>query len=431
MNINLKYSGMQFVQNRKLNHVFSYAIIFIMIFFSRDTLVTSITFNFYTTFIIQIASIFFLVVLTLYTNRKEIYLNKVSLLAGLSLCVLMGISTIIKLDFQLYVFSIFFYIGTAVLFSCIFTVDDLLKKYSNIMTCLALYSLVTCYLLRFVWFSNGMVNQNLPVAINSTGVPFINCGLSYVVAIPSYIRNFGIFREPGVYQFFLLIALVYEFLMRKSLRIASIFILSLTLLSTFSAPGILGMAIVFALFIINMFIEHKITKKVVGYICGIAGVLLCIFLIAYLVNENFAVLIRETLHKITSINESSGARLKSLLLDIRFFLGHPFSGVKFSAVVADNGSCINSTFSFFAIFGLFAGVLLLWIQYQLTKLCTANRMMRILIFLLIFLLVNTQFLLGNVFFWIFMFAGLIGSKEDNIIFHKSFIFLKRWLGQKK
>lgn len=99
-------------------------------------------------------------------------------------------------------------------------------------------------------------------------------------------------------------------------------------------------------------------------------------------------------------------------------------------MVADNGSCINSTFSFFAIFGLFAGALLLWIQYQLSKLCTDNKIMRILVFLLICLLVNTQFLLGNTMFWIFIFTGLIGLKEDQTIFYKGCIILQRRLKQK-
>ena len=125
-----------------------------------------------------------------------------SFLMGFSLCTLMAIPTMMKLDFQLYIVSILFYIGTAILFTCIFTIDHLLKSYSNIISCLALYSLITCYALRFVWFPEGAVDQSLSIILNSSGTPFINCGLSYVVAIPTYIRNFGIFREPGVYQFF-------------------------------------------------------------------------------------------------------------------------------------------------------------------------------------------------------------------------------------
>lgn len=431
MNIKLNYSRMELTQNKNLNRVLSYIFIFVMIFFSRDTLITSITFNFHTTFIIQIIAVLFFTVLTIYANRKTLYLNKMSFLVGFLLCVLMVIPTIIKFDFQLYIVSILFYIGTAVLFTCIFTTDDLLKSYSNIISCLALYSLITCYALRFVWFPEGAVDQNLSIVLNSSGTPFINCGLSYVVAIPSYIRNFGIFREPGVYQFFLLIALVYEVLMRKSFRIVQIFILSLTVITTFSAPGILGMLIIYFIFIINMVVEHKITKKIMIYFCGIIIILLFVSLLAYLFNDNFAILVRETLRKITSINESSGARLKSLLLDIHFFLDHPFLGVRFATVVADNGSCINSTFSFFAIFGLFAGALLLWIQYQLSKICSSNTMVRVLVFLLIILLVNTQFLLGNVVFWIFMFVGLIDAEDESTIFHKSFIFLKRRLNQRR
>ena len=430
MNIKLNYSKMELTQNKNINRILSYIFIFVMIFFSRDTLITSITLNFHTTFIIQIVTVLFVTVLTVYTNRKNLCLNKMSFLMGFSLCTLMAIPTMMKLDFQLYIVSILFYIGTAILFTCIFTIDHLLKSYSNIISCLALYSLIPCYALRFVWFPEGAVDQSLSIILNSSGTPFINCGLSYVVAIPTYIRNFGIFREPGVYQFFLLIALVYEVLMRKSFRIVQIFILSLTVITTFSAPGILGMLIIYFIFAINMVVEHKITKKIIVYFGGIIIILSSVSLLAYLLNDNLAILVRETLRKITSINESSGARLKSLFLDIHFFFDHPFLGVSFATVVADNGSCINSTFSFFAIFGLFAGALLLWIQYQLSKLCTDNKIMRILVFLLICLLVNTQFLLGNTMFWIFIFTGLIGLKEDQTIFYKGCIILQRRLKQK-
>ena len=108
--------------------------------------------------------------------------------------------------------------------------------------------------------------------------------------------------------------------MRKSFRIVQIFILSLTVITTFSAPGILGMLIIYFIFAINMVVEHKITKKIIVYFGGIIIILSSVSLLAYLLNDNLAILVRETLRKITSINESSGARLKSLFWTFISFL---------------------------------------------------------------------------------------------------------------
>ena len=109
MNIKLNYSKMELTQNKNINRILSYIFIFVMIFFSRDTLITSITLNFHTTFIIQIVTVLFVTVLTVYTNRKNLCLNKMSFLMGFSLCTLMAIPTMMKLDFQLYIVSILFY----------------------------------------------------------------------------------------------------------------------------------------------------------------------------------------------------------------------------------------------------------------------------------------------------------------------------------
>ena len=82
MNIKLNNSKMELTQNKNINRILSYIFIFVMIFFSRDTLITSITLNFHTTFIIQIVTVLFVTVLTVYTNRKNLCLNKMSFLMG-------------------------------------------------------------------------------------------------------------------------------------------------------------------------------------------------------------------------------------------------------------------------------------------------------------------------------------------------------------
>ena len=146
---------------------------------------------------------------------------------------------IIKRDWQLMYFTVLICVWFSIFLTFFLTAEQLGRAYVLVMTGLGAYSVLANYGLRLL-ADRGILR--FPVFLNLQGFEFydffLGCGgVSYI----SY-RNFGIFREPGVYQFFLLLALYltfYKLTWRKPWKqwLCGC-LLALTLLTTFTTGGV-------------------------------------------------------------------------------------------------------------------------------------------------------------------------------------------------
>jgi hypothetical protein len=403
------------VKNELLNNILLYMLIFFTIILSRDTLITSVKIGFYKTFFLYVIIIFSLGLLMIMSNYGKIKIKKRATTSIGGFIALLAITSLIKLDFQTYVLSIIMYIIAAYLFIYLFTFEDFFKKFSNVMVLLSSFSLVTCYAIRSIIFQDGVINNNISIIYNSTGLKFFDFGLSYVVALPYYIRNFGLFREPGVYQFFLLIPLIYELLLRKvKLRYFNLTVIIITLISTFSLAGLGIMGLIIIIFIIKLILDKKITRKIT-LILSIIGVSFIFSLIVlYFKNDNFYWIVRESIKKLFTVNDSTSSRLKSIFNNISLFIRSPLWGNDFALVQYASEHNTNTTISVFAIFGIFTGALHVWFQYLFAKMISDRNTIKLLMLIALILMINSQFLLGNSGFWIFTFSiFMIGEDEVN------------------
>ncbi len=391
--------------NEILKNIMNYILVVLTILFSRDTLITSVKLGFYkASFIYGIFIILFGVILII-NNKREIKIKKAETKGfGIFIGLLILIS-LIKLDFQIYIASIIFYIFVSYMFIYIFTFEDFFAKMSNVMVVLGIYSLVSCYILKPVLFPHGVVNTNIPIVTNDAGLKLFDLGLSYVVALPYYVRNFGIFREPGVYQFFLIIPMIYQLLFEKrKLKWIKIIVLSLTLISTFSMTGIVAMGLIFIIYIMKLIEDKKMTRNVMKSII-IAIILVCVlFIILYFNSGNFNLIVNETIKKMATKNDSTSTRMESIVNNIKLFTNSPLFGNDFSVVQSASLHNTNSTFSLFAIFGVLVGGISLIYQWIFSGMISRNCFIRSLIVLVLLLLINSQFLLGNTLFWVFLFS---------------------------
>lgn len=408
------------VNNKAINNILLYIIIFATIIFSRDTLITSLKLGFYKSFFINLFIISIMVGLILINSVKNkrfdlVNIRKIPIINIAIFTGLIIITSVIKLDFQMYILSIIFYIFVAYLFIMIFTFEDFFEKFSNIMVFLSIISLIMCYAFRnTLLFPSGVVNNNIPTITNSVGTSFFDFGLTYVVSRAYYIRNFGLFREPGVYQFFLLVPLIYELLIkRKNIRYFNIIILIVTVISTFSLAGIIIMGLLILTYIINIILEGSITKKLLISIIYIAVIGSSVIILLYFNNTNFSSIINESFKKLTTVNQSSSARIGSVITNIELFLRSPIWGNDFAIVQYASAHNTNSTMSIFSIFGIIVGTLHIWYIYVFTGRSSNKKSIRILLSLLILLLINSQFLLGNTMFWIIMFSVFMLGKDSD------------------
>ena len=402
--------------NKVANEVSLYILILLTIVLSRDTLVTSVKLGFYKSFIIYGAIIFIFMLLFLVNNHRNFKINKNSTLIFAIYLGLIMLSATIKMDFQMYIISIIFYIFLAYFFIYIFTFEDFLSKYSNIMVVVGLLSLICTYFIRIIIYRFGLGDQ-ISLVTNSSGLRFFNFGVAYVVALPNYIRNFGIFREPGVYQFFLIIPLLYEVFIRKNKkRYFHIIILIATLVSTFSLVGMVALALIALIYFVELIINYKKDKvcykrelKIIVYLIVISMV---IFGLLYFLNDNFKGTINQLVLKAVTSNDSSSSRMESLINNIKAFLSSPIIGRKFAYVQGLSGDNTNSLFSLFAIFGVFTGILTTILHYRMAKMISKNKIINIVIFTILIMITNTQFLIGNSLYWIILFSVLMKNRSS-------------------
>ena len=167
----------------------------------------------------------------------------------------------IKRDWQMMYISMIYCIAVAVLISYFAGLRQTARAYILILALLAAWSLLCSYGLRLL-ADRGIAAP--PVFENSFQARFYNYLLCYVPINYAKTRNFGIFREPGVYQFFLFLALYlnnYQADWDSGKRTWGLNALLVTaMLTTFSTCGVA----VTAVFLIALYFDRKVYDTPLG-----------------------------------------------------------------------------------------------------------------------------------------------------------------------
>lgn len=396
-----------------INELLLYLFIFASIILTRDTLITTIKVGIRNSSIAYIILVAVLLILTLITNKKSLVLRIDSIAFCGALTLISIVTTLIKLDFQPFLVAIILCYAYALFTLHIFTLESFYSKFSNIILALATYSLFTHYILRPFLFVGNSPSQLVPIIYNSSKIAFFDFKFSFVLARHDYYRNFGLFREPGVYQFFLSLALIYECLLNQNKkRWIHIILLSLTILSTFSLPGFLSLFLIFVIFALNALPKMNFRKNMI--IFAFISILIVTVVYIYFSNNNIVkITVIEMFKKISLNNVSSNVRLNSIINEITLFLRHPLIGTTYNNIMVLKGYSANSYFSILAHFGFLAGVMLVISQILFSKLISDKLLSRILAFILFFILAGTQYLLTNPLFWILIFTPLFKVSNRN------------------
>ena len=233
--------------------------LFLLLLLARDTLITTCLLGFYASQLTVVALIMAIGIVFLVYNRKrwkEIFRDpRIILLAVSAILILLPI--VFKLDLQLMYFSVLLCILFAVFLTYFVTLKEMAKVYVVIMTVLAAYSVFAVYIGR-IPADLGMVS--MPTFFNAGERDFYNFGLSFVSISQVKFRNFGIFREPGVYQYFLILALLlhnYILSWDKGWKYWLInIVLVVTALTTFSTNGVVEAG----LLVLVVFFDKKLYK---------------------------------------------------------------------------------------------------------------------------------------------------------------------------
>lgn len=367
-------------------------------------------------FVVFSSFLFIAVIFLYYIFYKKYSINKKSLIFTICIICISLLSVIVNQDFTPDNF-IFLSIVLSGFFVCnIFDRDDYIEGYLNAIAIYSIYSLVSTYLL-LPFIMRGFF-AFFPTKINILGTPFVDMGLSFAVKWNGLMRNQGIFREPGVFQFFVLVAIAIEMFYVKYRPINKKYILVfiITLISTFSTAGILCFIPMLYLFFVRNIKKNRLT------------IVLIITIVAFFIyisidaNSSFVLSLNRSFNKIRYIknNNSSVVRVESIFNLLKMSMNSPIIGSSFTngfKYIIDNYIKYNTSditgtmISFIMALGFPMG---LFINYNFYKFCIIlnnNMSISLILFLSLFISLNSQNLVYSSILWTFIFFPYMDSTE--------------------
>lgn len=354
--------------------------------------------------LIVLAGIAFLAV-----NRSEL---KSILLDGRMgaavLCaMIMLVPMVVKQDWQMMYATVLMGMLFAIFLSYFVTLKESAGYYVRILCGLCVYSLVATYLLRRLGDAGILP---IPQFLNKTGHAYYDFGLCYVSIKHVASRNLGIFREPGVYQFFLLIGLYltnYQVEWKKESHMwLANGILAVTMLSTMATGGVIELG----LFVVVLFFDKKMYRdKRLRYLAIALVIVACAVVAVSFVQRNaiYKFIYNTLLEKFVNRTDSVTERTDAIINNLRLFLQNPLLGTQFSEVLHGVRNNTSSTLILYAALGILGGSLNVagWIAlvWRRESRLWANLAMLVILFMSF----NTQNLTWDLYFWLFPGMALV------------------------
>ena len=203
----------------------------------------------------------------------------------------------------------------------IISYEEFVRLYSKIIKFLAISSVIVFFALIVLGTS---VYSFFPRTVGLTGLEYVNF---FIFVVPdmgiwnsTIERNASIFWEPGAFQGFLTLGLLFEIFFYKMKRKKNIAFLALASLTTISTTGYIILIILFAMVVLGG-TSMRINKRL--FLFGVPLILSCIVL-------GGPFLIANILEKFSEGHQSSFIRLTSTLVDLNVFANSFFYGVGLS-----------------------------------------------------------------------------------------------------
>lgn len=380
---------------------------FFLLCMSRCTMISCAIVGINTAQFIQLGLICILGVVFILVHRlriKEILFDSRIIAFGLSTLVIL-LPMLVKRDWQMMYFSILFCLFTAIFFTYFISYKELAKYFVQVLAILSVYSFIATYA-----FKPLVTEGILDVPVINYGHNYYNFGLAFTWDRESDIRNYSIFREPGVFQFFIIVALFlnnYAVEWRKvvALWINNI-ILSGAMLTSFSTNGVVELALLwFLIFFDKAYYRNKYVLSIV-----LSCVLGCMIMIIHAVIQQkgviFSILYR-IFYKLFTASNSTLRRVESIYVDLMIFIHNPLFGEKIKSVMSAVVVNTSSTMILYAILGFVGGSLnvITWIVFVWEK--SRKNWINISFVLIMLMAINTQNLVPDIFFWLFPMMALV------------------------
>lgn len=307
----------------------------------------------------------------------------------------------------------------------IFTFEEYIHGYIYTLLFFSIMSLVGLYIFMPMVIYKGY--DFFPTVFNKFNVPMVDMGLFYGIKRSGIQRNYGIFREPGVYQFFLLVGISAELFFvkrQKNIKKYIVIIFIITMLSTISTTGLVLLMLIIIAYVFNKS-DNKLFMKFMSMLLLVLGIYL---IIRFIFPDYYMYLKMFTFEKFNknTDNISFTVRGESIKNLIKASFMRPLLGWQlengYNYIIRNfinyGNNDITGTFLIICMaLGLPIGITCI---FQFYRFCSylnysnKNNLTILFIFLALFLSVNTQNLVMNNILWTLIFAPYMSANiKDN------------------
>lgn len=326
------------------------------------------------------------------------------------MCGIIVLSSLLNFDLRLGLIYKIVILTVSCLITQLYSLKEFANRYVRFIYFLACFSLVGYAIALFM----PPLMSKLPRVVNISGGEYYNM-LFYtqqVNKVSDLMRNEGCFREAGVYQMFLNLALVFQIYFADNFKVKYFVVLLLALVLTFSTTGYATVFLVLLLFIFSnksTAISKKTKFGLIGLIIAGIGFLFAksdLFSAEGILLSKFQ----------QEGNESSIARISSVTTNIEIWKSSPLFGIGlnindlFSRITLNTYGIetehnTNTLLYELACWGIFYFLILIG---GIIKFCSriGNKMIEhIIMFLILFFLSIGENLVFSTFFFVLMFYG--------------------------
>lgn len=358
--------------------------------------------------IIQLALVVLGLMFTKHKSMNSLNLKSIFLVL---LLLSSGMFSILYRSDSVYDYAIlFFAVVTGYLFTTAFSFEQFIKSFNKVMYFLALYSLLIYALNIFI----PSVFSFAPLIDIRFGRNVLNLGFSVLLSNATIPRNYGFFWEPGAYQTFLNLALIFEFFYYKKINRKHIGILILTIFTTFSTVGYVAMGVIILAYFFKIGIENDFLtrhKKRLKFFLISTLVLFFVYIIIpdYYMQVTFGKL-DEIFQGSEVTHVSTKTRVDSIIYPLREFIRAPIIGIGYEnfnimSQTYLNSKPTNTSLNWFALLGIIWGIPCNYYYVKNIKKLNAPFISKLFIIAAMLLIISTESYLRNVMIYILIFYG--------------------------
>lgn len=378
---------------------------------ARSTMYTSTFLGFNRAQAIMIGLVLVIGIAFLIYNRqnwKQILLDRRMIAFAVAAAVVL-VPMVVKQDWQLMYFSILLCWLFAIFLTYFLTVQELAGCYVKIMMVLGIWAVLGQFVLK------PMVNAGVIPAVrfdSPGGWHMYHFGLTFAVdkniEMDDAARVFGIFREPGLYQIFLFVAIQlnnYWVQWKKQWQMwAANGVLFAALLTTFATGGVLALAMYIAFLFFDKGLYRDKRLRILAAALILTGIILIGVALAQ--DGTWAYELVGMVEKVYLQTYSYTARLDSIVADASYFFANPVFGADMAEVMYSVPNNTATSPILFAVFGIVGGCVhvLSWAALAWKK--DRHVLMNLFLMVILFIPFNTQSVIADMFFWLFPIMAL-------------------------